>query len=81
MSLEVRKYIEKKFENKESSFNSKVINFPNDKILIKSENLKFSTLNFWKINDKSNDDQLKAIIGICLTLGALTLLGLYSNLL
>ena len=35
----------------------------------------------YKITDKSNDDQLKAVTGICLMLGALIVMGLYSNLL
>ena len=38
-----------------------------------------------KLYDKSNAsedrDQLKAVIGICLTFGSLFLMGLYSNLL
>ena len=80
MGSEVRKYQEKILEKKESLFNARVINFPNDKKFVKSENLKLRTIDFWKINEKSNEDQLKTIIGICFTLGALTLLGLYSNL-
>ena len=40
--------------------------------------------NIWKLYDKSNAnedrDQLKAVIGICLTFGSLFLMGLYSNL-
>ena len=34
----------------------------------------------YKINDKSNDDQLRAVVGICFMFGTLILLGLYSNL-
>ena len=81
MSSEVRNYIDKNFKKKENLFNARVISFPKDKKLIEIENLKLNNLNFWKISDSSNDDQLKAVIGICLTLVALTLLGLYSNLL
>ena len=35
---------------------------------------------FWEIGDKSNNDQLKAVTGICFMLGALIVMGLYSNL-
>ena len=36
---------------------------------------------FWKINDISNNDQLKAVVGICFMFGALIVMGLYSNFL
>ena len=36
--------------------------------------------NFWEINDDSNEDQLKAVAGICFMFGALIIMGLYSNL-
>ena len=44
------------------------------------EILEKNVVSNWKINDKSNQDQLRAIIGICFMIGALTLMGLYSNL-
>ena len=80
MSSEVQKYIDKTVKKKLNLLNARVINFPKDKRLIETENLKLNNLNIWKISDSSNDDQLKAVIGICFTLVALTLLGLYSNL-
>jgi len=36
---------------------------------------------FWKINDTSNNDQLRAVVGICFMFGALIVMGLYSNFL
>ena len=80
MSSEVHKYIEEALEKKENLFNAKVIDFPND---IKAEvktNLKTKDQKFWKISDKSNDDQQRAIIGICFMFGSLIIMGLYSNL-
>tara|TARA_Y100000389_G_scaffold136683_1_gene134222 strand:- start:213 stop:458 length:246 start_codon:yes stop_codon:yes gene_type:complete len=80
MSSEVHKYIEEALERKENLFNAKVIDFPND---IKAEvktNLKTKDQKFWKISDKSNDDQQRAIIGICFMFGSLIIMGLYSNL-
>ena len=53
--------------------------FPKKKIK-EITNLNKSNYYVWKINDKSNDDQLKAVTGICLMLGALIVMGLYSNL-
>ena len=44
------------------------------------ENLKLNNLNHWSISDKSNEDQLRAIISICFMFGALIFMGLYSNL-
>ena len=80
MSTEVHKYIEAALEKNRNLFNAEIITFPNDKNLHSSENLEINTLNYWKISDKSNDDQLRAVIGICFMLGALTLMGLYSYL-
>jgi len=45
-----------------------------------SDSNEFDNLNFWKLDDESNGDQLKTVIGICLMLGSLFLMGLYSNL-
>ena len=85
MSSEVHKYIEEALEKNKSLFNAEVISFPNEKKAkdTKSSNLK--RLNTWQLYDKSNEnedgDQLKAVIGICLMLSSLILMGLYSNFL
>ena len=81
MSSELHKYIETAIEKKETLLNAEVINFPNDKKADEFENFKKKKHDFWKINDKTNDDQLKAVVGICFTFGSLVLIGLYSNLL
>ena len=79
MSSEIHKYIETSTENKPNLFRAKVISFPNEKEDNKFESLEINGTSFWKINDKSNEDQLRAITGICLMIGVLILLGLYSN--
>jgi len=81
MSLEVHKYIENRLEKNAEIFNAEVIDFPNDKKIEIDSNLTTKGQSFWKISDKSNDDQQTAIIGICLMFGALIVMGLYSNLL
>ena len=81
MSSEVQNYIKKSSEKKQNLFNAEVISFPNDKKLNISADFKLNTLSYWKISDKSNEDQLKAITGICFMFGALILMGLYSNFL
>ena len=81
MSLEVHKYIEDRLEKNAELFNAEVIDFPNDKKIEINSNLTTKDQNFWKISDKSNDDQQAAIIGICLMFGALIVMGLYSNFL
>jgi len=81
MSSEVHKYIEKSLEKNKNLFNAELINFPND---VKVDSAKISKAKidkFWKINDTSNNDQLSAVVGICFMLGALIVMGLYSNLL
>ena len=78
MSSEIHKYIESAIEK---NLNAEVINFPQEKKIKEITNLNKSNYYVWKINDKSNDDQLKAVTGICLMLGALIVMGLYSNLL
>ena len=80
MSSEIRKYAESTLDKKKNLFNAKVISFPNDKNLDNSKDLNLDTLDYWKIKDKSNEDQLRAITGICFMFGALILMGLYSNL-
>ena len=42
------------------------------------QNLKSDVI--WKIGDKSNNDQLKAVTGICFMFGVLFLIGLFANL-
>ena len=80
MSSEVHKSIEKRNVETENLFNAEVINFPNDKKINNSENTREINSNFWKINEKSNEDQLRAVIGVCFMFVALFLMGLYSNL-
>ena len=84
MSSEAHKYTETALDRKASLFNADVINFPNDKKIDNPKNLKIIKHDIWKLYDKSNikedGDQLKAVIGICFMLGALVVMGLYSNL-
>ena len=80
MSSELHKYIEDAIKKKENLFNAEVLNFPNDKKTIISKNIKSNKEDYWKINDNSNSDQLKAITGICLMFGFLLLLGIIANL-
>ena len=81
MSSEFQKYAENTLEKKQNLFNAEVISFRNDRSLDESKNITLDKLKHWQINDKSNEDQLKAITGICFIFGALALIGLYSNLL
>ena len=80
MSSEVHKYIEKALENNENLFNAEVINFPNEKKIDAIKNLETNTSIFWNINDKSNADQFKAVMGVCFMFVTLILVGLYSSL-
>ena len=80
MSSELKKYSKSVLEKKQNLFNAQVISFPNDNNLEKSKNLRSNAYNHWKISDETNEDQYKAIIGICFMFGALVLTGLYSNL-
>ena len=80
MSSEIHKYIETSIEKKQNIFRAEVISFPNEKNNNNFESLEINSSSFWKISDKSNEDQLRAITGICLMFGVLILLGLYSNL-
>ena len=80
MSSEVHKYIETAIKKRGNLLNAEVINFPNDQKLSEFKNLNSNQTSFWKINDKSNDDQLRTVVGICFMFGTLILLGLYSNL-
>ena len=84
MSSEIHKYVKQSSQKNMNLFNSKVINFPEEKKIDIPKYLETSNNNNWKLYDKSNvnedRDQLKAVIGICLTFGSLFLMGLYSNL-
>ena len=81
MSSELQKYAENTVEKKQNLFNVKVISFPKDKKNDESKDRGLEALKHWRINDKSNEDQLRAITGICFIFVALALMGLYSNLL
>ena len=85
MSSEVHKYIKEALEKNESLFNAEVINFRNEKKIKDTQNSNIKSLNTWQLYDKTNvnedGDQLKAVIGICLMLSSLILMGLYSNFL
>ena len=80
MSSELHKHIEERLIKNKNLFNAKVLNFPKDKNLNSSTKSKIIDDNFWNINDKSNEDQLRAVIGVCFMFGALILMGLYANL-
>tara|TARA_Y100000389_G_C17307520_1_gene436191 strand:+ start:618 stop:863 length:246 start_codon:yes stop_codon:yes gene_type:complete len=80
MSSEIHNYIETALDKQDALFNAKVINFPKEKNPTKIVSKRLNNQNFWEINDESNDDQLKAVAGICFMLGALIIMGLYSNL-
>ena len=81
MSSELHKYIETAIDKRQKLLNAEVLNFPSEKRLNETKNFTVDTYKFWKINDESNGDQLKAVTGICLMFGALIVMGLYSNLL
>ena len=80
MSSEIHKYIETSIEKKQNLFSAEVISFPTEKGNNEFESLEVNGSGFWEISDKSNEDQLRAITGICFMFGVLILLGLYSNL-
>ena len=79
MSSEIHKYIETAIDSKKNLLNAEIIDFPNDYEKNNKRNLVLNSNTFWKITDKSNNDQLKAITGICFVLAILTITGLYSN--
>ena len=81
MSSEVHKYIEDRSEKNANLFNAEVINFKNDLKVNDVKILEVKIDKFWKINDTSNNDQLRAVVGICFMFGALIVMGLYSNFL
>ena len=79
MSSEVHKYIETALEKKKNLFKVEVLNFPKEKRIKVSNEFQFQDINIWKIKDKSNSDQLRAVTGICLMLVSLIVIGIYSN--
>ena len=79
MTVEVHKLKETILEREKNLFNAEVISFPSEP-KTEEEKLKLNTSGIWDINDKSNDDQLKAVTVICIMFGALIIMGLYSNL-
>ncbi len=79
MTLEAHKFKEANLESEKNLFNAEVISFPNEG-KTEEEKLKLNIDGIWNIKDKSNDDQLKAVTGICIMFGALIIMGLYSNL-
>ena len=81
MSSEIHKYIETAIDSKKNLLNAEIIDFPNDYEKNNKTNLVLNSNTFWKITDKSNNDQLKAVTGICFVLAILTIAGLYSNFL
>ncbi|MDC3062180.1 hypothetical protein OA095_03945 [Candidatus Pelagibacter sp.] len=81
MSSEIHKYIETAIDSKKNLLNAEIIDFPNDYEKNNKRNLVLNSNKFWKITDKSNNDQLKAVTGICFVLAILTMAGLYSNFL
>ena len=80
MSSELHKYIEKAIDKKENLLRAKILKFPNEKNQNYASDLKKKKNDHWKISDESNTDQLKAVTGFCFTVGVLTIVGLYSNL-
>ena len=81
MSSEIHQYIETAINNKKNLLNAEIIDFPTDYEKNNKTNLVLNSNTFWKITDKSNNDQLKAVTGICFILAILTIAGLYSNFL
>ena len=80
MSSELHKYIESSIEKREKILNAEVLNFPSEKKTNKSQNFKLNAKDYWNIKDSSNNDQLKAITGICFTFALLLAIGLIANL-
>ncbi len=78
MSSEIHKYVENAINSKSNLLNAEIIDFPNDHKENAKKNLVANSGSFWKITDKSNNDQLKAVNGICFILATLTIAGFYS---
>tara|TARA_Y100001958_G_C20668736_1_gene188982 strand:+ start:244 stop:489 length:246 start_codon:yes stop_codon:yes gene_type:complete len=80
MSSELKKILEHPTEKDKNLINARVLSFPNEQTTYKHKKIITTTNSFWKINDKSNEDQFRAVVGVCYMVGALILIGLYSNL-
>ena len=80
MSSEVHKYVETAIKKRERILSAKVLNFPNEENKLDFKDFENKSYDFWKISDKSNIDQLKAVTGICFMIGILIIAGLYSGL-
>ena len=80
MSSEIHKYVETAIKKRERILSAKVLNFPNEENKINFKDFENKSYDFWKISDKSNIDQLKAVTGICFMIGILIIAGLYSSL-
>tara|TARA_B100000401_G_C52228290_1_gene449360 strand:+ start:119 stop:370 length:252 start_codon:yes stop_codon:yes gene_type:complete len=80
MSSELHKYIENAIDKKKNLFRAEILDFPNNKEIDNSKNSKLKISDHWKINDNANNDQLKAVTGICSIFGVLILIGLFSYL-
>ncbi len=80
MSSEVHKYVETAIKKRERILSAKVLNFPNEENKLDFKDFENKSYDFWKISDKSNIDQLKAVTGICFMIGILIIAGLYSSL-
>ena len=80
MSSEKHKNLETFSDKQKVLLDGEVINFSKEKNHSKNKFEKFDNLNIWTLNDKSNEDQLKTVVGICFMLGTLIVMGLYSNL-
>ena len=80
MSSEVHKYIEEALEKNQNLFDAAVINFPKDNKIQKVDAFKTDASYFWKIQDENNNDQFKAVVGLCSMFGALIVIGSYSIL-
>ena len=80
MSSEVHKYVETALKKRERILSAKVLNFPNEENKLDFKDFENKSYDFWKISDKSNIDQLKAVTGICFMIGIFIIAGLYSGL-
>ena len=80
MNSEIHKNIETFSDKQNVLFEPEELNFSKERNYNKNKLNKSNNQSIWKINDVSNEDQLKAVIGICFMLGSLLLMGLYSSL-
>ena len=80
MSSEIHKNRETTSDKQDVLFNGEIKNFLKEKSLNKIELNKLDNQSVWNINDGSNEDQLKTVIGICIMFVSLFAMGLYSYL-